>query len=124
VAATTCTKATRQKKRKSTSQTCYPRSFSFSSHTLFFQILFPINQKIKQTYLRCERQTLHRLPHTKALVFAFKTYMYPISEIKEEGLGEELALAIDGLREGSVPGMHFYKKGVVWGEAVKGFLRS
>ncbi len=50
--------------------------------------------------------------------------MYPISEIKEEGLGEELALAIDGLREGSVPGMHFYKKGVVWGEAVKGFLRS
>jgi len=79
---------------------------------------------ISNVYLRCERQTLHRLPRTKALVFAFKTYMYPIAEIKEEGLGEELAQAIDGLKEGSVPGMHFYKKGVVWGEAVKEFLRS
>jgi hypothetical protein len=39
-------------------------------------------------------------------------------------MGEELAQAIDGLREGSVPGMHFYKRGVVWGEAVKAFLRS
>jgi hypothetical protein len=26
---------------------------------------------IKKTVLRCERQTLHRLPQTRALVFAF-----------------------------------------------------
>lgn len=76
------------------------------------------------TFLRCERQTLHRLPKTKALVFAFKTYMYPIKDVKEEGSGEELAQAIDGLKEGSVPAMHFYKKGAVWGEAVKKYLRS
>jgi len=57
-------------------------------------------------------------------VFAFHTYTYPIKEIKEEGLGEELAQAIDGLKEGSVPQIHFYKRGPVWGEAVKAFLRS
>ena len=67
---------------------------------------------------------LHRLPKTRALVFSFKTYLYPLRDIKEEGLGEELAQAIDGLKEGSVPAMHFYKRGVVWGEAVKAFLRS
>ncbi|EXJ57278.1 hypothetical protein A1O7_07625 [Cladophialophora yegresii CBS 114405] len=78
----------------------------------------------ENTFLRCERQTLHRLPKTKALVFAFKTYMYPIKDVKDEGKGRELAEAIDGLKEGSVPQMHFYKRGVVWGEAVKRYLRS
>ncbi|KAH7417368.1 hypothetical protein BKA64DRAFT_739900 [Cadophora sp. MPI-SDFR-AT-0126] len=77
-----------------------------------------------QTFVRCERQLLHRLPNTRALVFNFKTYHYPLSDIKEEGLGEELAQAIDGLKEGSTPAMHFYKRGVVWGEAVKAYLRS
>ena len=77
-----------------------------------------------KTFLRCERQTLHRLPKSQGMVFAFKTYLYPIKDIKEEGKGEELAEAIDGLKEGSVPGMHFYKRGIVWGEAVKKYLRS
>ena len=57
-------------------------------------------------------------------MFAFKTYMYPIREIKKEGMGKELAMAIDGLKEGSVPEMMFYKRRVVWGEAVKEFLRN
>ncbi|TVY37698.1 hypothetical protein LOCC1_G007258 [Lachnellula occidentalis] len=76
------------------------------------------------TFLRCERQLLHRLPKSKALVFSFKTYLYPLSDIKNEGLGENLAQAIDGLKEGSVPAMHFYKRGVVWGDAVKAYLRA
>ncbi|KAE8448374.1 hypothetical protein EG329_009618 [Mollisiaceae sp. DMI_Dod_QoI] len=79
---------------------------------------------IDTTFLRCERQLLHRLPNTKALCFNFKTYLYPLREIKEEGLGEDLANAIDGLKAGSVPEMHFYKRGVVWGEKVKEYLRS
>ncbi len=33
-------------------------------------------------------------------------------------MGEALANAIDGLKSGSVPAIHFYKKGVVWGEIV------
>ena len=77
-----------------------------------------------QTFLRSERQTLHRLPKSEALVFAFKTYLYPIKEIKDEGLGEELAQAIDGLKKGNAPDMHFYKRGAMWGEAVKRYLRS
>ncbi|KAJ9271783.1 hypothetical protein DTO212C5_2208 [Paecilomyces variotii] len=79
---------------------------------------------LDQTFVRCERQTLHRLPSSRALVFAFHTYRYPIRDIKDEGLGEDLARAIDGLKEGSVPQMHFYKRGAVWGEAVKAYLRS
>ncbi|PYH45443.1 heme-dependent oxidative N-demethylase family protein [Aspergillus saccharolyticus JOP 1030-1] len=79
---------------------------------------------IDDTFLRCERQTLHRLPHTKALVFTFHTYTYPIRIIKEEGHGEELAQAIDGLRRGSVPEMWWYKRGSVWGEAVQAYLRE
>ncbi|KAF2473473.1 uncharacterized protein BDR25DRAFT_283035 [Lindgomyces ingoldianus] len=79
---------------------------------------------IANTVLRCERQTLHRLPRTKALVFAFKTYQYGMQELKDEGCGEELASAIDGLGLGSVPGMTVYKRQVVWGEKVKAFLRA
>ncbi|KAL3417988.1 hypothetical protein PVAG01_10998 [Phlyctema vagabunda] len=79
---------------------------------------------ISKTRLRCERQMLHRLPETRALCFSLKTYLYPVEDIKKEGLGETLAVAIDGLKEGSTPAMHFYKKGVVWGEAVKTFLRT
>lgn len=83
-----------------------------------------VNFCLSQTFVRCERQTLHRLPKSQAVVFAFKTYLYPIKDIKEEGLGEELAQAIDGIRSGNVPQMHFYKRGAVWGEAVKRYLRS
>ncbi|KAE8372345.1 hypothetical protein BDV26DRAFT_297946 [Aspergillus bertholletiae] len=79
---------------------------------------------VDSTVLRCERQTLHRLPQTKGLVFAFHTYTYPIQTVKDEGLGEEMAAAIDGLKRGSVPEMHWYKRGSIWGEAVKEFLRS
>ncbi|KAF2191054.1 hypothetical protein K469DRAFT_720026 [Zopfia rhizophila CBS 207.26] len=79
---------------------------------------------IEKTVLRCERQTLHRLPLTKALVFAFKTYQYPIKMLKDEGSAEELAQAIDGLGLGSVPGMTVYKRQVIWGKKVKEYLRS
>ncbi|KAL5045646.1 hypothetical protein BDW71DRAFT_198140 [Aspergillus fruticulosus] len=78
----------------------------------------------EDTFLRCERQTLHRLPKSKALLFAFHTYTYPIKDVKEEGLGEELVVAIDGLKEGSVPEIFAYKNGPYWGEALKAFLRS
>lgn len=77
---------------------------------------------VEDCRLRCERQTLHRLPKTKALVFSFKTYLYTLSEVKAEGSGPELAAAIDGLGQGSVPAIAFYKRGVVWGDKVKEYL--
>lgn len=58
------------------------------------------------------------------MIFGFHTYTYPINKIKEEGLGEDLATAIDGLKEGNVPKIFGYKRGPVWGDAVKAYLRS
>ncbi|KAL2349928.1 hypothetical protein BJ546DRAFT_1032507 [Cryomyces antarcticus] len=74
--------------------------------------------------LRCERQTLHRLPKSGAVVFAFKTYQYRLEDVKAEGSGEDLALAIEGFAKGSVPQMELYKRGVVWGDKVREYLRS
>ena len=82
------------------------------------------NVVIDDCRLRCERQTLHRLPKTKALVFAFKTYLYKLDEAKAEALGPALAEAVEGLGQGSVPDMAYYKRGVVWGEKVAAYLRS
>jgi hypothetical protein len=53
-----------------------------------------------------------------------KTYQYPISELRDEGSGEVLAEAIDGLGRGSVPEITIYKREVVWGKKVKAFLRG
>ena len=80
--------------------------------------------RIEDCRLRCERQTLHRLEHTKAIVFAFKTYQYTLQDVKDEGSGPDLAAAIEGLTQGSVPDMAYYKRQVVWGEKVCEFLRS
>lgn len=74
--------------------------------------------------LRSERQTLHRLEKTGALVFAFKTFMYPLSDIKVAGLGPEMADAAEGLWLGSVPAMAVYKRGVVWAKKVTEYLRT
>ncbi|KAF2660495.1 hypothetical protein K491DRAFT_61171 [Lophiostoma macrostomum CBS 122681] len=79
---------------------------------------------VENCRLRCERQTLHRLPGSKALVFAFKTYLYGLDEVRDEGSGEELCEAIDGMGRGNVPEMRVYKRQVVWGEKVKAYLRG
>ncbi|KAL1800268.1 hypothetical protein ACET3X_000610 [Alternaria dauci] len=79
---------------------------------------------LDKTVLRCERQTLHRLPKTGALVFAFKTYQYPLCELRDEGSGEVLAEAIDGLGLGSVPSITVYKRQIIWGDKVKAFLKG
>ena len=74
--------------------------------------------------LRSERQILFRLPVSKAIVFAFKTYQYTLDEVKKDGYADQLAEAIDGLRAGNVPEMDIYKRGVVWREPVLEYLKS
>ena len=71
-----------------------------------------------------ELQTLTRMPKTRAILFSFKTYLYPIQDIKAEGLGPDLADAIEGLKTGNAPGMWVYKGGVRWGKSVCEYLRS
>ncbi|GJN71479.1 hypothetical protein PLICBS_005544 [Purpureocillium lilacinum] len=80
--------------------------------------------KMDDTFLRSELQTLSRLPETQAILFSFKTYLYNVAEIKDEGRGAEFADAIDGLRQGNVPDMWFYKGAPRWAEAVCSYLRS
>ncbi|KAK3983840.1 hypothetical protein QBC44DRAFT_375826 [Cladorrhinum sp. PSN332] len=88
--------------------------------------LLPHEVEISETRLRVELQSLMRLPETKALVFSFKTFLYPLEDIKkeEEGTGEQLAEAIEGLSKGNAPGMGVYKGGVKWGRVVTDYLRS
>jgi hypothetical protein len=74
--------------------------------------------------LRIERQTLHRLEQTGAIVFGFKTFLEPISDIKKQGNGPALAEALAGLSKGSVPAVHVYKEGVIWGEPLVEYLTS
>ncbi|KAI0842748.1 hypothetical protein F5Y06DRAFT_72574 [Hypoxylon sp. FL0890] len=79
---------------------------------------------IGKTRVRMELQTLTRMPKTRAVLFSFKTYLYPIQDIKAEGLGPDLADAIEGLKRGNAPGMWIYKGGIRWGKSVCEYLRS
>ncbi|KIW28565.1 uncharacterized protein PV07_08219 [Cladophialophora immunda] len=79
---------------------------------------------IQKTFVRSESQTLYRLPRSKAVVFTIKTYLYPLTDIKAAGYGEDLANAIEGLSKGNAPGIVEYKKSNIWGDIVKQFLRS
>ncbi|KAG5982509.1 hypothetical protein E4U55_001817 [Claviceps digitariae] len=69
-------------------------------------------------------KTLTRLPKTQAVVFSFKTYMYSIRQIKDDGSGPDLADAIEGLKSGNAPGMWRYKSAVRWSTPVCEYLRS
>ncbi|ODQ80887.1 hypothetical protein BABINDRAFT_161076 [Babjeviella inositovora NRRL Y-12698] len=68
--------------------------------------------------LRVERQCLTRLPNTRANVFVIRTYLTPVTYVKDEGLGEELCGAIDGLPDV----IKQYKRAEAWGPAVKKFM--
>lgn len=78
----------------------------------------------QKTYFRVELQTLTRLPRTRHVLFSFKTYLYPLREIKEEGMGPDLAAAIGGIGSGNAPGMRKYKGAERWGERVREYLLS
>ncbi|EFW99695.1 hypothetical protein CMQ_13 [Grosmannia clavigera kw1407] len=79
---------------------------------------------ITKSHMRVECQTVTRLPKTGIVLFSFKTYLFPIAEIKAEGLGPGLADAIQGLKQGNAPGMWVYKGAVRWGKGVCDYLRS
>ncbi|KAI1205286.1 uncharacterized protein F4807DRAFT_443460 [Annulohypoxylon truncatum] len=79
---------------------------------------------IEKAWLRMELQTMTRMPKTRAILFSIKTYLCPVKDIKAEGLGHELADAIEGLKRGNAPGMWVYKGGIRWGKSVCEYLRS
>lgn len=61
-------------------------------------------------FLRCELQTVFRLPRSRALVLSIHEYVYPMESVKEIGDGPALIEAIDGLKKGNVPDMWDYKR--------------
>ncbi|KAL8822543.1 MAG: hypothetical protein Q9191_006720 [Dirinaria sp. TL-2023a] len=61
-------------------------------------------------YVRCELQTLFALPKSGGRILSVHLYLYPLHEIKDVGLGPKMAAAIDGLKNGNVPGFHRYKR--------------
>lgn len=77
------------------------------------------NLDFSQVCMRCERQCLLRLPKTKALLFTIRTYMTPLSEIREEEDCLDMCEAIDNLPDS----LGRYKKRDEWGNAVKSYLR-
>lgn len=80
--------------------------------------------EISNVHVRCELQSLHRLPKTKAVIFAFHTYMYPLEDLKKDGTAQDLVDAIAGLDQGNVPGMAKYKRREEWAARVVEFLKS
>lgn len=91
------------------------------NHAKAGQVLKALDRKdldFDKCFLRCERQILTRLNDTKHLVFTSRTYVTPLSQIKREGLGENLAKAIEGLP----PAVAQYKKRAEWGPAVTSYL--
>lgn len=73
-----------------------------------------------KAFLRCERQVFTRMPKSRANIMLIRTYLTPIKQIKEEGLGEELLRAIDGMPED----LGYYKKRDYWGDAIRQFLQT
>lgn len=71
-------------------------------------------------FLRCERQVVSRMPKLRANFMSVRTYLTPMSQIKAEGLGEELIRAIDLLPAE----VAHYKRRAAWGEAVKQYLST
>ncbi|SGZ57450.1 CIC11C00000001017 [Sungouiella intermedia] len=70
-------------------------------------------------FMRCERQVFTRLPKSRAVIMLVRTYLTPIKQIREEGLGEIMANAIESLPAD----LAFYKRRQAWGNAVKQYLR-
>ena len=66
--------------------------------------------ELEKCRVRCELQTLFALPKSGGRILSVHLYLYPLQEIKDVGLGLEMAEAIDGLKDGNVPGFHRYKR--------------
>lgn len=64
------------------------------------------------------------MPRTRAILFSFHTFLHTLHEVRSQGLGPELADAIEGLGAGNAPEMRVYKGSVYWGRSVTEFLRA
>lgn len=94
----------------------------YSHQMILFQSLDTLFTNPFKIFMRCERQTLYRLPSSGDIVSSVKTCQYPLSDLKAEGSREDLAAAILGLRTGGDSNIAFYKRENVWGKTVRAYL--
>ncbi len=80
--------------------------------------------EVEGCFVRCELQTLFALPGSGGRVLSVHLYLYPLGEIRDAGLGEEMAEAVDGLGRGNVEGFHRYKRYVGRSVSLLGWLRG
>jgi hypothetical protein len=74
---------------------------------------------INQVQLRIERQTLRRLPRTRAICFLAKTYVFPLVEVAQE---PGFAAKLGGLVRKLPEKFAFYKRKPIWGQVVLEYL--
>lgn len=72
------------------------------------------------SFLRVEYHTLTCLPRTGTIMFAVRTYMTPLTDIKAEGLGPLLAEACESMPEK----FGVYKNRPTWGQKLCSWLRD
>jgi len=104
-----------------------------SRHNFFIQtndVLFqqepflselPEPPKIEEIRLRHERQTLRRLPKTRAILFTVRTYITPITDLQGE---PESVRELLGAIRAMPPEIAKYKARQVWGSVVEGWCEQ
>lgn len=83
----------------------------------------PETLDFNKCFLRCEKQCVTRLPETGAIMMIVRTYVTSLMKLRMELNDEEketFCEAIDGISGDFA----IYKRRVVWGEAVKSFIRG
>lgn len=73
-----------------------------------------------QVHYRSERQVLTKLPQSGAIVFTIRTYLLPLSQVKNEG--KEVCDRLIGAIKGFPKDIAHYKRSEEWGEAVIQYL--
>ena len=105
---------------KSEDLICRHNFFIQTTDVLFQQDPFlaelPEPPKIVDIRIRHERQTLRRLPKTRAILFTVRTYMLPITELENEP--ESIREFLGAIRA-MPPEMAKYKAKQVWGDVVE-----
>lgn len=74
----------------------------------------------REVFFRSERQILTKLPKTGAIIFSIRTYLTPMKQLRDEGIGEELIGGIEGMQNT----IGQYKRRPEWGDAVCAYLRG
>lgn len=71
-------------------------------------------------FLRLERQQLTRLKKSGFICFSIRTYMYPLRDIKSEGLGEAMIDAVNGWPDDFA----VYKHRADWSDSIFKYLKT